>query len=155
MVPVPSRRKKIRDAALGATVGRYVDEIERALDTHVDQGRAPKEEAEAVLREVLEVLAREKLGDKVVFMETGTFETGKLDEDDEDDASEWPDQLPRAARESDRLEAGGEAGTEDPEYSGPIKLPERIHEPDELLPDDKVRDPGDPRDPDAPSDPTG
>ncbi len=102
MIP-KDRRKKIRDAALGANVGRFVDEIEKALDGHVDLGRDPRVEAKALLREVVEAIARQDLGDKVVFLDTGMFETDSRPKEEPDD--EWPDQLPRAARDSERLQA--------------------------------------------------
>lgn len=136
-MPSP-RRKAIRDAALARTVGRWVDEIERALDAHVDQGRPLSDEAQDVLRAVLESLAREDLADKVVFMDSGTF---ALDDpgDDEDDGEghdDWPTELPRAARDASDED---EIPPESPGYSGPLKLPKDLKEPD--LPEPNERRP--------------
>lgn len=119
-----ARRKEIRDAALAKTVGRWVDEIERALDGHVDQGRDIQEEAREVLRSVLEQLAREDLGDKVVFLESGTFPLSEPAGDPEEEG-DWPTELPRAARET----PSDEGKVEDEGYSGPIRLPEDLRKP--------------------------
>jgi hypothetical protein len=126
-MPTP-RRKQIRDAALGMTVGRWCDEIEKALDSHVDLGRDLSDEAQSLLRDVLEALAREDLGDKVVFVDTGTFETAPGIAEEE--PSEWPTELPRKAREASSDEGKVLPPGEDPNaYSGAIRLPRDIKEP--------------------------
>ena len=143
---MPNRRKAIREAAIGLSVGRWVDTIDRVLDSHVDQGRPTDAEAQEVLRDVLEALARQDLGDKVVFMETGTFPTGTAEPKAED---EWPTELPKAARsgevarkladEEDEILAAEDAVllsydnpvyADDPAYSGPIRLPEDLVPPE-------------------------
>lgn len=91
-----SRRKQIRDAALGLTVGRWVDEVEKALDDHVDLKRPVEAEARDLLRSVIESLARQDLGDKVVFMDSNTFDLRQVtghpqDEGEEDHLEVKPD----------------------------------------------------------------
>lgn len=112
MPPTP-RRRSLRDAALAASVGHWVDEVERALDGHLDQGRSLEEESADVVRDALEALVRKKLSDKVVFVETGLFPIEKGDMAAEVPHDTFPDELPRSARK-----APEEHGTLEEDLSG-------------------------------------
>lgn len=100
----------------------WVDEIEKALSQYVDQGRSVEKEAKEIHRDIVEVLARRHLSDKVVFCDTGTFPIQKKQEFEVDDDYAPPgpeDPLPLELLRDDDSDEQVVRG-----YSGAYKLPE-------------------------------
>jgi len=83
----------VRNEAVTQALRRWVRAVEASADAHVDQGRPVEEEAHAIVRKALERLCREDLGDKVVFVESGTFSA-----EDSPMIGTFPSELPPAAR---------------------------------------------------------
>lgn len=100
----------------------WVDELEKTLGHYVDQGRSIDKEAKEIHRDIVEVLARRHLSDKVIFCDTDTFPVQKKQEFEVDDDYAPPgpeDPTPLMLLRDDDSDEQRVSG-----YSGAYKLPE-------------------------------